>query len=162
MKIISPEKACEYAKVNFPIFPDDWYISPHFKWNEVFVNEIRAYGVPPLEIFKNAVKASVEFEKVRVFLGKAMNIHCWYRSSLHNLSLVKQGYKPAMHSSHLYALAIDYHVIGMTPFQVRAKLVEGIKIEKFKIRIESNTLSWIHNDIGNPYIGDYRWGVFNP
>lgn len=162
MKIITADQARQYAIVNFPSFPKDWYISPHFTWNEVFVNELRKYGVPSLAIFENAVKASKQFEKIRELLGLPMNVHCWFRSLLHNLALKEQGLNPAMHSSHLYGLALDYDVPGMTMTQVRGKLLEAVKKQQLKIRIEANTAQWVHCDIGNPYTNDYNWGIFNP
>lgn len=162
MAIITPEQAYEYAKTHYPIFPNDWDISTHFKWKDVFKNETKEDGLPELEIFKSAVKLSLELEKIRLAIGKPMNIHCWYRSAKHNIRLKAQGYKPAMHSSHLYGMAADYDVSGMTPSQVRALLSLWVKQKKIKVRIEANTDGWVHCDIGNPYTNNYTWGVFNP
>ena len=162
MTIVSAKKAYEYAKANFPVFPKSWYISNNFTWNEVFTNELKAYQIPPFEIFENAVHAAQEFQKVRDFLGLAMDVHCWFRSKAHNLLLKAQGYRPAMHSSHLWAFAIDFSVRGMPDDKVREKLMQGVKSGKLKIRIEAKTKGWVHADVGNPYLNDYRWGTFNP
>jgi hypothetical protein len=162
MKIISAQQAFEYAKTNYPIFPSDWNISTHFTWNDVFKSELKTDGAPALEIFQNAVKMSVELEKIRIKIGKLMNVHCWFRSMAHNLRLKAQGYKPAMHSSHLYAMAVDYDIVGMTESAVRTILVEEVKKGNLKIRIEANTKGWVHNDVGNPYTKNYTWGIFNP
>jgi uncharacterized protein YcbK (DUF882 family) len=160
--IITPEQAYEYAKTHYPLFPNDWFVSPHFKWNDVFKNETKQDGLPELKIFQVALKASIEFEKIRVLLGKGMNVHCWYRSMAHNLRLKAQGLKPAMHSAHLYGMALDYDVTGMTPSQVRALLTLWLKQGKIKVRVEANTDGWVHCDIGSVYLNNYTWGVFNP
>lgn len=161
MKLISAQVAFLYAKQHYPVFPSDWFISPHFRWNDVFVYESKEDGIPPFQIFENAVKMANEEEKARVEIGKPFNVHCWYRSPKHKLRMIAQGYKPATHSAHDYAMAIDFDVIGMTPAAVRAKEVQLIKQGKLKVRIEANTLDWIHNDIGNVFTKDYKWGVFN-
>ncbi len=161
-KLINVDKAFAYAKLNYPLFPSDWYITDNFLWNEVFVNEKREYGVPSLETFYNINNSAKEFQKVRNYLKKVMNIHCWLRSKGHNKDLIRQGYKPALHSSHLYGMAIDFDVLGMTPSMVRAKLVEGVQKGILRIRIEANTPTWCHTDCGNKYSGNYKWGLFYP
>ena len=158
--IVTPEKAFEYAKAHYPIFPNDWDVSQHFTWNDVFKNEIKTYGCPPLNIFQVAAKSAIEFEKVRVYLEKPMNIHCWFRSMQHNLDIkIKQHLNPAMHSSHLYAMAMDFDVTGMTIEAAREKILEGITKGMFHLRVEPNTATWVHTDTGNPYINDYKWGL---
>lgn len=157
--IVTPRKAKIYADHNFPSFPADWNISKHFTWNEVFINEKSAFGVPDIHIFENALKASIQFEKVRDLLNKPMVIHCWYRSYLHNQELKKQGLNPAMHSSHLYGMAIDYHVDGLAIDKIKS-IIENNIPKNLQIRLEKNTTTWVHNDIGNPYSNDYDWRVF--
>jgi hypothetical protein len=160
MAIITPEKAFQYAKKNYPSFPNDWFISPHFLWSEVFENEIKSYGCPPLNIFQTSLKSATEFEKIRNYLGKPMNTHCWFRSMQHNLDIkIKQHLNPAMHSSHLYAMALDFDVTGMTIEEARTKILEGVKKGILRVRVEPRTATWIHCDIGNPYINDYKWGL---
>lgn len=162
MKIIKPEEAYAYALKNYPIFPPDWNISPHFTWNEVFVNELKIDGVPEFKIFQEATKLSIELEKIRNLLGKSMSVDCWFRSMAHNLRVKAQGYKPAMHSAHLYGMAVDFNVAGMTPSQVRALLALWVKQGKIHVRIEANTDGWVHSDIGSVYLNNYKWGIFSP
>ena len=158
MKIIDYKKAFEYAKLNYPEFPSDWCITPHFTWNEAFKNETKEYGLPAIEIFRQLTLVFAKLEDIRVKLNKPINVHCAFRSRKHNEVLKKQGYNPAMHSSHLYGMAIDFDVQGMTMGAVRGFILK----EGLKVRIEANTPNWTHIDIGNPYTNNYKWGVFQP
>lgn len=158
-KIISAEQAFEYAKTHYPIFPSDWGVSEHFAWNDVFKSELKEDGLPPLTIYKNAQdKQAPRLEKIRKKRGKPMNVHCWYRSLLHNLRVKAQGYKPAMHSSHLYALATDWDESGVPPQTTKKEITPDANY--YQIRIEKATTTWVHTDAGNPYINDYKWGLF--
>jgi len=174
MKIITPVEAHNYAVSHFPVFPEDWNITEHFSWNEVFKNELKEYGCPSLDIFNTLLKSFTEFEKARVYIGKPFSITNCFRSDAHNKLLLKRytdakakklpppNDKPAMHSSHVYGMAIDFNVVGMTPAQVRAKLLEGVNKGKLHLRIEANRPTWSHIDTGNPFIKNYVWGMFNP
>ena len=157
-----------YEKGNTTSIPSDWYITKNFSWKEAFVNELCTDGVPFYDVFQRIEKSAQEFQKVRDDLGKAMNIHCWYRSVEHNVrAYIQSGYSKTQARTktrlgvHLYACAIDFHVTGMSDEAVRNQLVQGIKQGKYKVRIEDGTIGWVHIDTGCPFItGGYNWGLF--
>ena len=157
-----------YEKGNVTSIPSDWYVTKNFTWNEIFINEHENDGVPFYDVFLRLYKSALEFQKVRDYLGVAMNIHCWYRSVEHNVrAYIQSGYpekesrKKTRLGCHLYGNAIDFHVTGLMDEAVRQKLLQGIKQGKFKVRIEADTVGWVHIDCGNPYINNgYNWGLF--
>lgn len=157
-----------YEKGNVTSIPSNWYATNNFTWNEIFINEDKNDGVPFYDVFLRLYNSALEFQKVRDYLGVAMNIHSWYRSPAHNVRVyVQSGYskkdarKKTRLGCHLYGNAIDFHVTGLTDEAVRQKLLQGIKEGKFKVRIEANTVGWVHIDCGNPYINNgYNWGLF--
>lgn len=157
-----------YEKGNVTSIPSNWYITNNFSWKEAFTNEISTDGVPFYSMFVNISDSAKEFQKVRDYLGKGMNIHCWYRSIEHNVrAYIESGYSKSVArtktrlGNHLFGKAIDFHITGMTDSEVRNKILQGVKSGKFKVRIEANTNGWVHIDCGNPYIsGGYNWGLF--
>lgn len=151
-QIVSPLNAYLHAYNSFPEFPDNWYITENFKWREVFVNEMKSDGVPTLEVFNNAYELAKVLQQARTKIGKAFNVHCWVRQIPHN----KRAGSTAERSPHINGRAIDFDVTGMTPAAVRAKLLTL----NLPIRIEANTPTWIHIDVGNSYTNDYKYGIF--
>lgn len=157
-----------YEKGNVTSIPSSWYITKNFTWNEAFINEAETDGVPFYDVFKRIYDSALEFQKIRDYLGVAINIHCWYRSVEHNVrAYVQSGFDnntartKTRLGCHLYGTAIDFHITGMMDELVRQKLIQGIKEGKFKVRIEANTIGWVHVDCGNPFInGGYSWGLF--
>lgn len=132
--------------------PGSWLITANFRWREAFVNEVNADGYPSLEVFENVFETAKALQVARAKIGRPFNIHCWVRQIPHN----KRAGSTARRSPHINGRAVDFDVTGMTPAQVRAKLLTL----KLPIRIEANTKTWVHIDIGNSYTKDYKWGVF--
>jgi len=171
--IVTPEQAYKYALAKYPNFPSDWNITDSFTWNEAFLSETKI-GCPTLNMFKTILKSALEFQKARNYIGKPFTITNWFRSQAHNQRLLdeynmclRKGIKcshdkPAMHSAHTYGMAVDFNVSGMTPEQVRVKLLKGVKEGKLKLRIEAGRPAWTHIDIGQPYLNNYVWGLFQP
>lgn len=151
-QIVSPLNAYLHAYTSYPEFPDNWYVTENFKWKEVFVNEVKSDGVPMLEVFNNAYELAKVLQQARTKIGKAFNVHCWVRQIPHN---TRAG-STAKRSAHINGRAVDFDVTGMTPAAVRAKLLTL----NLPIRIEANTATWIHIDIGNSYTNDYKYGIF--
>lgn len=168
MKLISAQVAFLYAKQHYPLFPADWYASKYITWNDVFINEKKEYGCPVFGIFEQVVKTAIEFDKAEEYTGYEFIPHCFVRTKGHKEAIKKQGYKPAEHSSHEDAMAEDFHAIDkktkkvIPHAKVRAKLLEGVKSGKLHIRIEANTPDRVHMDVGNKYLKNYKWGMFNP
>lgn len=158
-----------YEKGNVTQIPDNWAITKNFKWNEAFKNELKSDGVPFFDLFNRIYFSALEFQKIRNYLKKPMNIHCWYRSVEHNVrAYVQSGYSKSVArtktrlSVHLYGCAIDFHVNGMSDTLVRQTLQKGIIEGAFKVRIEANTNGWVHVDTGCPFINNgYKYGLFN-
>lgn len=151
-KIVSALDAYLYSYDHGPLFPDDWYVTNNFKWNEVFTNECKADGYPILEVFKNAEKLAKVLQIAREKIGKPFNVHCWVRQIPHN----KRAGSTAKQSAHINGCAVDFDVTGMTPAAVRAKLLTL----DLPLRIEANTPTWVHVDTGNEYIGAFTYGIF--
>ena len=154
IKIVTPLEAYEYCYDHGPLFPNEWHVTQNFTWNEVFTNEIKADGYPMLEVFNNAYKLARVLQEARSKIGKAFNIHCWVRQIPHN----KRAGSTAKRSAHINGCAVDFDVTGLTPAQVRAKLLEL----DLPLRIEANTPTWVHVDTGNTYTNDFKYGVFQP
>lgn len=154
IKIVTPLEAYEYCYDNGPLFPNEWHVTKNFTWNEVFTNEIKADGYPMLEVFNNAYKLARVLQEARDKIGKAFNIHCWVRQIPHN----KRAGSTAKRSAHINGCAVDFDVTGLTPAQVRAKLLEL----DLPLRIEANTPTWVHVDTGNTYTNDFKYGIFQP
>ena len=151
MVIKSPKQAYEWAYVHGLTFPSSWYITPNFKWNEVFVNETASDGIPIYEVFQNAYKLGQHIQFVRQYLGKPVIVHSWVRQIPHN----KRAGSTAKYSGHLNGLAVDFHIDGMTDEDVRNAIIEmGIPV-----RIEANTKGWVHIDINN-YVARFTPGLF--
>lgn len=151
-QIVSALDAYTYAYDNYPVFPDSWYVTENFSWNEVFVNELKTDGIPMLEVFQNAAKLARVLQEARTKIGKPFNIHCWVRQIPHN----KRAGSTAKRSAHINGCAVDFDVTGMTPAEVRAKLLTL----DLPLRIEANTPTWIHVDTGNTYINAFTYGIF--
>lgn len=152
-KIVSALDAYSYSYDHGPHFPSDCYVTENFTWNEVFTNEKTTDGYPMLEVFNNAAKLARVLQDVRTKIGKPFNIHCWVRQIPHN----KRAGSTAKRSAHINGCAVDFDVTGMTPAQVRAKILSL----DVPLRIEANTATWVHVDTGNTYTNDFKYGVFN-
>lgn len=157
-----------YEKGNVTSIPASWYITENFTWVEAFKNEISTDGVPFYDTFLRIYNSCLEFQKVRNYLNKPMNVHCFYRGIEHNVrAYIQSGFSKSIArtktrlSPHIYGIALDFHVNGMSDESVRQKLIQGIKEGKFKIRIEGGTTGWVHIDTGNPFISTgFKYGIF--
>lgn len=153
-QFISADEAYNYCYDHGPLFPDNWYVTNNFSWNEVFKNEIKADGIPILEVFQNASKTARVLQLARTKIGRPFNIHCWVRQIPHN----KRAGSTAKRSPHINGCAVDFSVTGLSPEQVRARL---LKLD-LPLRIEDGTPTWVHVDTGNEYIGAFTYGLFKP
>lgn len=150
MPIVSPKQAYEYAYDKGVLFPNDWYITKNFKWNEVFTNECKQDGIPMYEVFQNAYEIGQYIQQLRNEINKPINVHCWVRQIPHN----KRAGSTAKYSAHINGCAIDFSVTGVSDSQIRALLLAM----KLPIRIEANTKGWIHID-RTKYI-PFKQGLF--
>lgn len=148
--IVSPKQAYLYAYDNGVVFPSDWHITENFTWNEVFKNEVLSDGIPMFEVFDNAKKIADIIQELRDEIKLPIIIHCWVRQPKHNKRV--RGGKL---SAHLNGLAIDFHVNNLTCEQVRAV----IKSMKLPVRIEADTVGWVHIDLSS-YVENFKEGMF--
>lgn len=153
-QFVSAVDAYLYCYDNGPLFPENWYVTNNFSWNEVFKNEIKADGYPILEVFKNAEKTARVLQMARTKIGRAFNIHCWVRQIPHN----KRAGSTAKRSPHINGCAVDFDITGLSPEQGRARILAL----DLPLRIEDGTPTWIHVDTGNEYIGAFKYGLFKP
>ena len=151
MALTSPKQAYLYAYNNSIKFPNDWYITENFKWNEVFKNENLSDGSPIFEVIENAKKMANIIQELREEINLPIIVHCWVRQPRHNKRVGGAKFSP-----HLNGLAIDFHVDGLSCEQVRAK----IRSMKLPVRIEADTDTWVHIDISS-YVEDFKVGLFN-
>lgn len=157
-----------YEKGNTASIPSNWYITDNFTWKEAFKNEIISDGVPFYDTFLRIKESCKVFQKVREYIGKPMNVHCYYRSIEHNVrAYIQSGFKKDVArtktrlSVHIYGTALDFHINGMSDESVRQKILQGIKEGKFKVRIEKGTKGWVHIDTGNPFsTNGFIYGLF--
>ena len=148
--IVEPKQAYLYAYSNGVKFPNDWYITENFKWNEVFKNEKLSDGVPILEVFENALRIGELIQLLRDELKQPINVHCWVRQPKHNKRVAG-----AKLSAHLNGLAIDFDVKNMTSEQTRAY----IKAMRLPVRVEAETDGWVHIDLSS-YVVNFKTGLF--
>ena len=103
------------------------------------------------EIKHNLINTCAKMEGVRAFLGnRPLIVHCMYRPPLYN-KLVKG----APQSGHLFGIAVDFHVSGLSDNKgcdsIRAILVP--KLKEFDMRMEDvsafTSRNWIHLDTKN-------------
>ena len=149
--IISAKQAYEHAYINGLTFPPNWYITKNFKWSEAFTNEKTSDGIPIFEVFQNIVLMATQLQKIRDNIGLPIIVHCWVRQVPHN----KRAGSTAKYSPHINGRAVDFHIQGMSESAARQKILNmGLPI-----RIEANTVGWVHNDISN-YVTPFKAGLF--
>jgi hypothetical protein len=75
MKIVPPDQAYLYAyDLGKSVFPDDFYITKNFSWNEAFG---KCPEVPCLWVFYNILKTARELQKVRFKINAPFLPHIW-------------------------------------------------------------------------------------
>lgn len=127
-------------------------VSKYFTVHEaLYLPSWKVLHIPSAEEKTNIVIHAKNMDKVRDFLEAPMVVHVWIRPILNNptSSYHGQNYnafvKGAANSCHKIGLATDYHAIGMSCDEVRAKL--DPKLEEFQMRMEKLPGStWVHND----------------
>lgn len=88
----------------------------------------------------NLLKTFTIMDKIRVFLGQPIIVNVAYRPPVYN-----QLIGGAKKSAHMFGLAVDFHVPGMSCDEVRKKLLP--KLAEFRIRMEDLPGSnWVHID----------------
>lgn len=100
------------------------------------------------------IKTFAILDKVRELFNKPVIVHVAYRPAPYN-ALVKG----AKRSAHIFGLAVDFHVAGISCDEARRILAS--KLEEFKIRMEDLPgSSWVHIDTRVVYRGCPR--LFKP
>ena len=117
-------------------------ITPHFtvgeaitlhNWNRLATKDD---GFVPIDI----IQTCEMMEKIRDFLGCAINVHCMYRSSAYNLEIGSLE-----HDVHSLSMACDWDASPTLSIEeTKEKLIP--KLEEFDIRMEKGTTTWIHTD----------------
>jgi hypothetical protein len=125
----------------------DCHITEHFtvsdacmlhSWNRL-ANEMDGFND---QMKTKLVTLCQKMEEIRTFLGCSINVHCMFRSQQYNQQVVKA----IPNDVHAQGFACDFDCNStMTIDQVHAKL-EPV-LEKFGIRMERNTATWVHIDL---------------
>lgn len=132
-------------------------ITPHFTSHDsLYLPSWNVEHIPTEVEKSNLLITFQKLELIRDFLGgKPVNVHCALRPILNNptSSYHSQDYNQfvggSKNSAHKIGKAIDFHVVGISCDEVRAKLLP--KLEEFNIRIENNPGStWVHFDTFPP------------
>ena len=117
----------------------NWNISYHP--NQVEMNEI--------------VATAAKMELIRAFLGsRPITVVSWIRPPQYNAQV---GGAP--NSAHIYGKAVDFHVDGMLPNDVRAALLPQLDLWQIRMEDLPNS-SWTHIDIAD--VGPSGNRYFNP
>ena len=121
------------------------------KWNRL-ANE--SDGLTD-EIKSNLINLCEHMDFVRLYFNAPINTHCTFRPVLYN-TLVKG----AKNSAHLFGMAMDFDVLGMTCKAAQEKILADKKLEIWLMRMEDNTKSntvlpaWVHLDLRVPPTGN--------
>lgn len=121
-------------------------LSEHFSLEELTATSTGLPNVPSATEIANLKVLAMTLERIRSLLGKPISISSGYRSTR-----VNSAVKGAGNSYHLYGLAADIKVQGMTPAQV-CKAIKESDINFDQLILEFD--SWTHvgikeNNVGN-------------
>jgi len=86
-----------------------------------------------------------KMEEVRVLLGCPINVHCMYRSPDYNAQVVKA----IPDDVHAQFLACDFDCGKFLTIDQVHGILEPF-LEKYGIRMERNTPTWVHLDLRTP------------
>lgn len=130
-------------------------ISKYFTVGEaLYIPQWKCYHIPSEAEKATITNHAANMDKVREILGVSCIVHCWIRPSALNCPTSPhhgEDYnalcKGAKASRHIFGDATDYHPVGMTCDEARAKLEP--KLEELKMRMEKAPgTNWVHNDSG--------------
>lgn len=124
----------------------DCLITPHFKVSEALTlhNWNRLATKDDGFVPQDMIETCEMMEKVRDFLGCAINVHCMFRSPDYNLEIGAPKY-----DVHALSCACDFDCDpAMTCDEVKAKLEP--ELESLSIRMERGTSNWVHVDSRMP------------
>jgi uncharacterized protein YcbK (DUF882 family) len=98
------------------------------------------------EIKENLLDLCSKMDQIREFLGFPMNVHCMYRPPSYNLVIGAPE-----NDVHSLGQAVDFDCNpDLTIDEIRDKVLPVL--DKYNIRMERNTSTWIHLDthpVGN-------------
>ncbi len=139
----------------------DWtnpkeHLSPHFTVHDcLYLPSWGIHHIPSEEEKTNILNTLSKMELIRAYLGVPINVHVTIRpekvnnpGSSYNLKDYNSFIGGSPKSAHIKGLAMDFNPIGMTCSDAKAKLL--IKLIDFNIRMESDTIDWIHIDLTPP------------
>lgn len=141
----------------------------HFKWSEaLYLKQLNIYHSPTQEEVDNIIETCLKLDKVREFIAKPFNIHCWIRPNhVHDESGKHEGFdynalvKGATKSQHIIGKAVDFDITGLNQDQSMKIIVP--KLVFFQMSSEDNTITngrlWVHLD---NMMRNGKWCLFNP
>jgi len=123
--------------------PED-FLSPHFRLAE-FLHNGSMEGVTT-DVILNLRKLANILELIREVFGKPIIITSGFRTILHNAQIKGS----AKGSQHLYGLAADFRIEGLSPKFIQAKLAQ-LK-DKIGFCLEITNGDWTHIDLRPEHI----------
>jgi hypothetical protein len=146
------------------------YITPnnYFKWSEaLYLPSLKTYHDPSPEEIKNIIETCQRLDLFRQFIGKPFVVNCWLRpTKVNDINKKYNGVNynklptinGATQSAHIYGLAVDFFVKGMTVD--KAMELIGPKCPEFKMSAENNGTktkrNWLHLQARPMRDGTYR------
>lgn len=126
-------------------------ISKHFSYKEALYLPTwkraakKEDGLTP-DILSNLKNLFAKMDLVREYFNAPVAVHVAYRPDEYNRLV-----GGAKNSSHLYGMACDFHVSGVSCDEVRARILKDNKLEEWGMRMEDLPGSkWVHLDIRAP------------
>ena len=125
-------------------------LSPHFTLEEMTYTSTGFPNVPSATEIANLSVLAMTLESVRSLLGKPISISSGYRSTR-----VNSAVRGAGNSYHLYGLAADIKVKGMTPYEVCMAIKNSdISYDQLILEELGGNGGWTHigikeNNVGN-------------
>ena len=128
--------------------PIDNLSSVHFSWQEALW--LPTYGRMATEAdgLDDTVRTQLnilftQMDKVRDYFNSPINVHVAYRPTAYNALI-----GGAVDSAHIYGMACDFDIKGISCDDARDKIIVDNKLEEWSMRMEKRPGSgWIHLDI---------------